>query len=54
MLEFTLLGWNSENYNIINLSAPGNLDRVLRACGVQYQRPNVGTLPALLGGSRMF
>ena len=33
MLEFTLLTWNSENYNIMNQALAGNIDHVLLACG---------------------
>jgi hypothetical protein len=32
MLEFTLLAWDSENYNIMTWILAGNVDRVLRAC----------------------
>jgi len=32
MLEFTLLGWDSENYNIMTWILAGNVDCVLRAC----------------------
>ena len=33
MLEFTLLTWNSENYNIMIWALTGNIDHALRACG---------------------
>ena len=37
MLEFTLLAWNSENYNIINWALAGNIDVVFRACGAHLR-----------------
>jgi len=38
MLEFSLLAWGSENYNINRLGAlAGNIDRVFRACGVHLR-----------------
>ena len=37
MLEFTLLAWDSENYNIINWALTGISIRVLRACGTHFR-----------------
>jgi hypothetical protein len=51
MLEFTLLAWDSENYNIINWALPGDIDRVLRACGTHFRGRGL-EFPGLLRGSR--
>jgi hypothetical protein len=48
MLEFTLLAWDSENYNIIKWGSDGDIDRVLRACWRPSQRLEIG-LSCLIG-----
>ncbi len=52
MLEFSLLAWDSENYNIINWALAGNIDRVFRACEAHLRSSGLD-FPGLMGRLQM-